>query len=646
MLSISKLKGGWMKVRSKPVVSQGGAGDSVSAEQVWTQSLATVQEKADHLIALLMIPQYLALAAITTRVVPDGFSALNDIDSGSWTLLIYGLMTLLCAGIIAIGWPAKRWSRLLMAILQTGMAVMMVTAMNGMVNVLYPMFGTLGLLCLYRDWRTVVVSSLAFLAFRISQTQLIHALAVNSLREEHWQVVEMAIWLVFISVILAAVCVASARDLRLTSARQAELEVAHKRLREAVMARYRDKEKNAQRQSAVVNHALDGILSLDSEGHILDMNPAAEHIFRRPREDMIGRAIIKLLPQDRWGLITDSLNQLKKNAEENVLNKRVMMMALDPDGEEFPIELSLTADRLNEFSFVTAFVRDISEQKKLETKLAHTQKMESIGQLSTGIAHEINTPNQYIGDNVRFLQEGTDTLFTALNDYDGLIRGTKGAPQPLIDQMDEILAKHDISFLKEEMPRAIEQALEGVDRVGTIVRAMKDFAHPGSRRHTGVDINQVIENTVTICKHEWKYVSKVDLHLGSEVPIIQGDPGELGQVLLNMIVNSAHAIQARHGTSGAGVIAIATRKNGEDIEIMIRDNGTGIPKRVQDRIYDPFFTTKGVGIGTGQGLAIAHSVIAERHDGDIKLYSVEGEGTEFRIRLPIAGAKQERGDAA
>ncbi len=636
-----------MKVRS----SSGKAGalpeEPSVADQTWSQSLATVQEKADQLIAMLMIPQYLALATIATRVVPDGLGALKEIDSPAWTMLIYGLMTVLCAGILAIGWPAKRWSRLLMAILQTGMAVLMVTAMNGMVNVLYPMFGTLGLLCLYRDWRTVLVSSIAFLGFRVSQTDLIRAIATQSLQEQHWQVVEMAIWLVFISVILGAVCVASARDLRLTSARQAELEVAHKRLREAVMARYRDKEKNAQRQTAVVNHALDGILSLDSEGHILDMNPAAEHIFRRPREEMIGRAIIKLLPQDRWGIITDSLNALKKNAEENVLNKRVMMMALDPEGEEFPIELSLTADRLNEFSFVTAFVRDISEQKKLETKLAHAQKMESIGQLSTGIAHEINTPNQYIGDNVRFLMEGTTSLFTALDSYDNLVRSVKGAPKPLIDRMDQIQDQHDISFLKEEMPRAIEQALEGVDRVGHIVRAMKDFAHPGSRRHTSVDINQVIDNTITICKHEWKYAAQMDLHLGEDVPIIQGDPGELGQVLLNMIVNSAHAIQARHGTSGAGVISIATRKNEDAVEIMVRDNGIGIPKRVQERIFDPFFTTKGVGIGTGQGLAIAHSVIAERHDGEIKLYSVEGQGTEFRIRLPITGAERlAKGDAA
>jgi PAS domain S-box-containing protein len=281
---------------------------------------------------------------------------------------------------------------------------------------------------------------------------------------------------------------------------------------------------------------------------------------------------------------------------------------------------------------VSMLKRTLEERDRLEDNLRQAQKLEAIGQLAAGIAHEINTPTQYVGDNLRFLKE-------SFGELDGILAQlvkAGGAPA------GKLLADADFDYLKEEIPRALNQSLEGVDRVAKIVRAMKEFSHP-AREKTATDLNRAIQSTITVASNEWKYVAEVDMDLDTNLPPVHCSPAEFNQVVLNMVVNAAHAIGdvVGDGARGKGKIKVKTRPDGEWAVVEISDSGCGMPPHIQQRIFDPFFTTKEVGKGTGQGLAIAHNVVVDKHGGTIKVVSAPGQGTTFIIRLPIGGTKSE-----
>ena len=267
--------------------------------------------------------------------------------------------------------------------------------------------------------------------------------------------------------------------------------------------------------------------------------------------------------------------------------------------------------------------------------------MASIGQLSAGIAHEINTPTQFVGDNTRFLQEAFEDLGQVLNAFEEFFHAVKNGEsfEQLIEKVETTVEEADLEYLVEEIPKAINQTLEGVERVAKIVRSMKEFAHPGASEKAQVDINKAIESTVTVSRNEWKYVADVETDLDPDLPMVPCLAGDINQVFLNLLVNSAHAIEAAMGgkNNGKGKIRVATRKRNGWAEITITDTGTGIPESIRDRIFDPFFTTKEVGKGTGQGLSIAYNIVVEKHGGIIDFESTEGEGTTFMVRLPLKG---------
>jgi PAS domain S-box-containing protein len=289
-----------------------------------------------------------------------------------------------------------------------------------------------------------------------------------------------------------------------------------------------------------------------------------------------------------------------------------------------------------------AIARDINEQKraeqekeKLHAQLLHAQKLESVGQLAAGIAHEINTPTQFIGTNIDFLDEATQDITAFMNQLQEI---AQKASQETADAINKALEEMDWKYLSEEVPLAISQSHEGVKRVASIVRAMKEFSHPGSKNKESLNLNQIIVTTVTVARNEWKYVAEVKLNLDPDLPQIPLLADEMGQVILNMLVNAAQAIGEKLGQNPSGdkgKITITTRKSENGVELRICDTGQGIPKKARPRIFDPFYTTKKVGKGTGQGLAISHDVIVDKHGGTIHFESEEGKGTRFVITLPL-----------
>lgn len=291
-----------------------------------------------------------------------------------------------------------------------------------------------------------------------------------------------------------------------------------------------------------------------------------------------------------------------------------------------------------------------TERQRMETALRQAQKMEAIGNLAAGIAHEINTPVQFTEHNLQFLQETCPVLLQIAQVCDRLLPAAKTGPLPpdLIERLEQIADETNLNLMAREIPAAIQESLRGAERIRKIVLAMKEFSHPGTGkfdRPEPTNLNRALENTITVARNEWKYVAELVRDFDPALPQVAVYPGEFNQVVLNLLVNAAQAIaEAQRAEPGRkGIITMSTRREGGWVEVRVRDNGAGIPQAIRHRLFELFFTTKEVGKGTGQGLALAHAIIVERHHGAITFESEPGQGTCFIVRLPLtpdAGPRQ------
>jgi signal transduction histidine kinase len=277
----------------------------------------------------------------------------------------------------------------------------------------------------------------------------------------------------------------------------------------------------------------------------------------------------------------------------------------------------------------------------LERELRQAQQLASIGQLAAGVAHEINTPMQYIGDNTSFLHVTVKRLLELASSFERLVQTCRaGGPAPgELERCEQEIARSRLSFLREHAPLAIEQSSSGIDQVRAIVQALKEFSHPGSDEAQPMDLNHLVRTASTVTRNCWRYQAELELQLCEDLPAVHGQPQAFGQVLINLIVNAADAIEARWAAPHSGQlgkIVIRTLALADSVELQVEDNGTGIPEPLQQRVMEPFFTTKGVGKGTGQGLPLAHATIVNRHAGKFFFTSEVGRGTTFFIQLPKA----------
>jgi signal transduction histidine kinase len=287
---------------------------------------------------------------------------------------------------------------------------------------------------------------------------------------------------------------------------------------------------------------------------------------------------------------------------------------------------------------------DISQQKAAEFQLSQSQRLESIGQLAAGIAHEINTPTQYVGDNTRFVRESLASIIKLLHQQEHLLspEGQPKAGAVSAEEFRKLRQEIDLEFLLAELPKALDQSVEGLESISKIVRAMKEFSHPGGDVKEPTDLNSAIESTAVVCRNRWKFVADLEFKFDPALPNVPVLRGEFNQVMLNLIVNAADAIAEASPANNAqkGRIEITTRSTAGGVEVLVQDNGPGIPPAVARRIFEPFFTTKPVGKGTGQGLTISRNVIVKKHGGELKFEPAAGGGTVFIIRLPIANSDQ------
>ncbi|WP_243439332.1 CHASE domain-containing protein [Fundidesulfovibrio soli] len=392
---------------------------------------------------------------------------------------------------------------------------------------------------------------------------------------------------------------------------------------------------NEERLRVILSGIRAATFTLSPDGFaILHMNEVAEELFDIRHADWIGRNYRDLLGRNLRTL--DDSGPMNPGGQDRPTMASGEFVLQRPDGRLIPVARTILSTTVGARRYIFEVLFDISEKKALERRLGLAQKLESIGQLASGIAHEINTPIQYIGGNLGFLQDACASISAVLERY----RACAGALAALAPQSQELSAlrsemeKYQFDDLLAELPGSIADSISGVERVAAIVGAMKRFSHPDAGGGRFVDVNKAIESTLTITRNEWKYTAEMRAELAPDLPLVFCSPGDFNQVILNIVVNAAHAVaEKQQGRQDKGLITVRTESEPGYVHISIADSGVGIPPENMQRIFDPFFTTKEVGKGTGQGLAIVHAVV-ERHGGSLCVDSTLGQGTTFHIRFP------------
>ncbi len=396
---------------------------------------------------------------------------------------------------------------------------------------------------------------------------------------------------------------------------------------------------NVHAETAQLLNAIQSILiGIDAESKIIRWNQAAQKVFALEESEVIGRSLHECGIQWEFPVLAELIADARSKQAPIYLNDIRLKRA---PGEEITLGFALHPFKEEPGSNSGALLIgvDVTQRRISEGRLRQAQKLESIGQLAAGVAHEINSPTQYVLVNTRFLQDSFLTFIGMLEKHDKFLAvcRTKAVLPTLTAELDTALQEADLGYLSEEIPKALQQSLEGIERIAQIVQSMKDFAHPGSPEKQLEDLNRAIESTITVASSEWKYIADLRIDFDKDLPLVPCLLGEFNQVILNLIVNAVHAIKDAVQENGTekGLITIRTRREGEWVEIRLMDTGSGIPLAVRSRIFDPFFTTKEVGRGTGQGLAISHTVIVEKHGGTLDFETELGHGTTFIIRLPL-----------
>jgi PAS domain S-box-containing protein len=365
---------------------------------------------------------------------------------------------------------------------------------------------------------------------------------------------------------------------------------------------------------------------------ILEVNDAATRTYGYSAEEFHAMRLNDVYPSQDRSILKSIMNTLDPAHLPHGARTHVAK-----DGRTLDVEITVHFLEFHERRTILIMALDVSEKKRLELDLRHAQRLEAVGQLAAGIAHEINTPIQFVGDNLRFLCDAFRDRQAVFFQYERLLHAALvGEVSPeMAAQVKAVREEADLEYLAVEIPKAMEQSLDGVERVAAIVRAMKAFAHPGSNEKMPADLNKALSNALIVTNNELKYVADVVTDF-AELPPVWCNLGDLNQVFLNLLVNAAHAIGDVVKNNGArGEIRVKTLHANHEAIISISDTGCGIPAAIQSRVFDPFFTTKEVGKGTGQGLAIARNIVVDRHGGKISFEPNLPQGTTFVVSLPV-----------
>jgi signal transduction histidine kinase len=617
---------------------------------VFAEMQDRLHRETDRLFLWLLLGQWVFAIGLAVVIAPfsDEGGERSVHPHVVAAIVVGGLINALPIALVITrpGWWGTRHT---LTVVQMLWSALLITITNGRIETHFHVIGSLAFLAFYRDWKVVPTATAVVAIDHVVRGIWWPDSVYGVANPEWWRFLEHAAWVAFADVIVVLACLRGVRELRAAAGRESRLERTNSIVEHHVRQRttqlhdtmeyYRDLVEHSELVTFEYDYAARRIRHLAPQAsklldcplgelHELDFLPGAIHPEDKAR---VSCELDAMATGQRSG--ADPIDCRLVTKRGRIVYVRTFLDAR-PGSRR-----------------IRAFMLDMTRQRQLENELQQAQKLESVGRLAAGVAHEINTPIQFIGDSVQFMAQAItdvmDVIAKQQKVVDAILVGTPVADLAAeVADAREASAEADLEYMFVQIPKAAERALDGVHRVGTIVRSMNVFAHPDKVDMAPVDLNQAITSTLTIARNEYRYVANVDTELG-QLPPVTCYAGEINQVILNILINSAHAIGEIHAQTGTrGKITVKTAVDVAHVLISIRDTGGGIPDEVGGRIFDPFFTTKGVGKGTGQGLSIARSVIIDRHHGEITFQSTPGVGTTFNIRIPIDPVQPARKAAA
>ena len=566
-----------------------------------------LHRKTDRMFAKLLVAQWLFAIVLALLISPFSYvGAERSLHLHVKAAIFFGaLINALPLALIYLrpGWWGTRQT---VAVVQMLWSALLIMITGGRIETHFHVFGSLAFLAFYRDWKLLPTATIVVAVDHLARGLWWPDSVYGTLDPEWWRFLEHAGWVAFEDIVLTYACVRGVQELRAAAAREARLADAQAATETEVIIRTQELKTSMERYRALVENTSAIPFEVDLWSlEMLYIAPQAARLFECTAAELSDDAFLSsLVHPDDTARVTRTIAAFAQDekATPDAIDYRLVLRS----GRTLYLRTLLSS---RDGGRIRGITLDMTRQKRLELELQQAQKLESVGRLAAGVAHEINTPIQFVSDSVQFVRDAvTDILATS---------GDKIDP-----------------YLTTELPLALDRAVDGLERVAVIVRSMKVFAHSHAES-SDVDLNRAVESTLAIARNEFKYCADVETDFG-QLPQVRCHGGEINQVLLNLLLNAAHAVGDVQKASGTrGKITIRTRAETEGVLISIADTGTGIPEAVRDRVFDPFFTTKPVGKGTGQGLAIARSVIVDKHHGSLTFDSELGAGTTFHVRIPI-----------
>lgn len=613
-----------------------------TTQRVFDGALARLHAQTSRMFFWLLLVQWLAAVAAVLVLSPRTWAGnASAVHVHVKLALVGGGLTTLVPLVLLRLQPAWWLTRHVVAVAQLAWSGMLIHLFGGRIETHFHIFGSLAFIAFYRDWRALVTATAVVATDHLVRGLVYPESVYGIANPEWWRFLEHAAWISFEGVVLVLGARYALREMWQMADRSVALARANEAVERQVDERTAELAQTAERYRSLIENT--NAIPFEYDLATCRMTYVAPQGLRSLGND---EAVLRST-DFFWGLVApvdrDRVAQLLTRA----------LRGEDPPSGHFDLRLERSdGTTLDLRLFLSPYVPgqrlrgialDVTHQKKLEAELSQAQKLESVGRLASGVAHEINTPVQFVSDSVHFVQDAAVDLFALVDKLRAVRQAVRDgqAANDAVLAADRAEEASDLEYLRENVPRALARSIDGLGRVATIVRSMKEFAHPDSTEMVDLDLNRALESTLTIARNEYKYVADVVTDFGP-LPPLRCYPGEINQALLNVIVNAAHAIaDVVAGTERRGTITVKTRAIDGSVEVRIADTGTGIPPEARGRLFDPFFTTKPVGRGTGQGLPIVRSVVVDRHGGTVDFTSEVGRGTEFVLRLPLEHAAQE-----
>jgi signal transduction histidine kinase len=552
-------------------------------------------------------------------------------DSRLLFTLILGGMLCVPAFLFIHAAPLAGWVRHFVAICQMSWSMLFVWLFDGRLEAQFHVFVSLAFLAFYRDWPVLLTATVAALVY-----PAVHILSLPESfqvgRTAWWRLYDQGIWVVAELLVLLFAIQQTHRTTRKFGDYAASLQLTNEAIGRDVHERTAELRRSREQYRLIAETTRAIPFELDlAHGRFTYIGPQAEQILGIPLARWKESGFLDvLLPRDRESIARRQLDESTPGTFETLCS------VVTADDRVVELRWTVSCDLRDDMRFLRGLMIDVTEARRLVRESAQNQKLESVGRVAAGVAHEINTSVQFISDSVRFVRHAIKDLPRAMADYRALAAGVLSGKDVAVQakRASDTDEAADVDYFLKNAPDALDRALEGIGRVGSIVRSMTEFAHPDSRAKTDLDVNRAIKSTLNMARNEFKSVADIETDL-ADVPPVHGHAGDINQVFLNLLLNAAHAIADVVASTGRkGRITVRTRAIGDYVEISITDTGDGIAESVRARIFEPFVTTKEVGRGTGQGLALSRGIVVDKLNGSLHFETETGKGTTFFVRLP------------